>query len=334
VVGEYFCTLRTRRKFDDYPDESQCIEFLIGVCAFTRLETLDLMQEVEMKKVLISIFLGALLLGVAAAQDSATPGSVPPTSPPQTSTPSQPQAQPAPEQQPTTQPSPDARPQPRSPQSPTSSQTGAPTRVAPGSVIPVTLAKTIDAKKAKTGDEVVAKVTEDLKTNSGEVLIPKDTKVIGHVTEAQPRTKEQKESQVGIAFDRAVPKNGSEMPMPMSIQAIIGPQNDQNNAAGGSSDSPSGGAYPTSGGGGRPGVSGSAPGRSQPASAGGDTPGNSQAGSNTRPPITGATQGVVGIADLKLTTAAANPSDGSVVSSGKNNVKLESGTMMLLRVNQ
>ena len=288
-----------------------------------------------MKRVLISIFLGAVMMGVAAGQDSATPGSVPQTSQPQTSAPSQPQAQPAPapEQQPTTQASPEARPQPRSPQSPTSSQTGAPTRVAPGSVIPVTLAKTVDAKKAKTGDEVVAKVTQDLKTNSGEVLIPKDTKVIGHVTEAQPRTKEQKESQVAIAFDRAVPKNGSEMQMPMSIQAIIGSQNDQNNAAGGSGEPASAGSNPNPGGA-RPGMSGSAPGRSQPTSGGGSVPDTSQTANHTRPQITGETQGVIGIADLKLTSAAPNASEGSVVSSEKNNVKLESGTMMLLRVNQ
>ena len=288
-----------------------------------------------MKKVLISIFLGALMMGVAAGQDRATPGSAPPTSQPQTSAPSQPQAQPAPEQQPTTPASPEAWPQARSPQAQTPTNAGAPTRVAPGSVIPVTLAKSIDAKKAKTGDEVVAKVTQDLKTGSGEVLIAKDTKVIGHVTEAQPRTKEQKESQVGIAFDRAVPKNGSEMQMPMSIQAIIGPQNDQNNnAGGGNSDSSSAGAYSTSGSGGRPGMSGSAPSRSQPASAGGSTSGDSQTTNNTRPQITGETQGVIGIADLKLTSAAPNASEGSVVSSEKNNVKLESGTMMLLRVNQ
>ena len=49
-------------------------------------------------------------------------------------------------------------------------------RIAPGSVIPVELTKTIDAKKAKSGDPVEAKVTQDLKTNSGDVLVPKDTK--------------------------------------------------------------------------------------------------------------------------------------------------------------
>src|SRR5579863_6776661 len=94
-------------------------------------------------------------------------------------------------------------------------------RIAPGSVIPVQLTKSIDAKKMKTGDEVDAKVTEDLKAGNGDVVVPKDTKVVGHVTEAQARSKEQKESQVGIAFDHAVMKDGGDMTMPMSVQAII-----------------------------------------------------------------------------------------------------------------
>ena len=93
-----------------------------------------------------------------------------------------------------------------------------PLKIAPGSVIPVQLTKTVDAKKAKTGDQVVAVVTQDMKNQGGEVLVPKDTKVIGHVTEAQAHSKEQKESQLAIAFDRAVLKTG-QVQMPMSIQA-------------------------------------------------------------------------------------------------------------------
>ena len=83
-------------------------------------------------------------------------------------------------------------------------------RIAPGSVIPVELTKTVDAKKAKTGDEVIAKVTQDMKTGTGEVIVAKDTKMIGHVTEAQAHTKEQKQSELGIAFDKAVTKGRDE----------------------------------------------------------------------------------------------------------------------------
>jgi hypothetical protein len=300
------------------------------------------MKEVSMKYFLTGIFAASFIVLSAAAQDNATPGSQPPTSPTQSTTPASPQAgQQMPEKQmPSSRTSPGTSQSP-STQSPSSTpgsgatQAGSPTRIAPGSVIPVELAKTIDAKKAKTGDEVVAKVTQDLKTNSGQIIIAKDTKVMGHVTEAQARNKEQKESQLGISFDKAVPRIGSEIAMPMSIQAIIGPQqNDQNNAGGGNTGStPSTSAgSPATGAGARPGMSGSSP-ANQSASADGGAPSEAQSRNAARPPITGTTKGVIGISNLTLADGSANASQGSVLTSDKNNVKLESGTMMLLRVN-
>jgi hypothetical protein len=228
-------------------------------------------------------------------------------------------------------------------------QPGSPLRIVPGSVIPVELTKSIDAKKVKVGDEVMAQVAQDMKAN-GEVIVPKGTKIVGHVTEAQPRSKEQKESEIGIAFDHAVMKNGSDLPIPLSIQAIIAPPS----ANGGGYDQPGG-----SGGGGSPGYSGGTGGGMGGGRMGGGTPtppsnmpssarapadapngsgthdgSGAPSGSGGRPAITGDTQGVVGISNLKLIMVASNPSQGSLVSSEKNNVKLESGTFMLLRVNQ
>ena len=295
-----------------------------------------------MKKVLIGIFSAALMVGGAAAQDAAAPAGTPPPEP-QTSNPAQPQTsspantqapQQLPDSQaPATQPAPQSAPQQpaaqtQSPQAnAASAQPGAIKRVAPGSVIPVQLTKSIDAKKAKTGDEVVAKVTQDLKSNSGEVVFAKDTKVVGHVTEAQARSKEQKESQVGIMFDKAVTKTG-DMQLPMSIQAVIAPQNPNSTDQGGTEA-----ATATTGNGARPsGMSGSS--QAQPSAA--PTGSTSTGAENTAPPrpqITGNTQGVVGFSNLNL-AAAPNASQGSVLSSDKNNVKLDSGTFMLLRVNQ
>src|SRR5690349_3599678 len=118
---------------------------------------------------------------------------------------------------------PQADPRSNPPQAPTGDTTASTSantapRFAPGTVIPVELTKSIDAKKAKTGDGVEAKVTQDLKSGNGQVIVPKDTKVVGHLTEVQARNKEQKESQLGIAFDRAVIKGGSDVSLPMSIQ--------------------------------------------------------------------------------------------------------------------
>lgn len=214
------------------------------------------------------------------------------------------------------------------------------TRVAPGSIIPVRLTKTIDAKKVKSGDPVVASLTQDLKSNDGRLIFAKDTKLTGHVTEARPRSKEHPESEVGIAFDHAVMKTGGEMQIPLSIQAIIAfPSSNPSNA-----DSGGSGQAPNMSGGG---ASAGTPGR--PSGMGGNSTAppstanmptsegpsaDAQTASGRHAPITANTQGVVGISNLRLVTAAPDATQGSLVSSEKNNVKLESGTMMLLRVNQ
>lgn len=214
------------------------------------------------------------------------------------------------------------------------SQAQAP-RIAPGSVIPVQLTKTVDAKKAKTGDEVVAKVTQDLKTESGEVLVPKDTKVIGHVTEAQARTKGEKQSELAIAFDHAILKNGEDVRLPMTIQAVIGPQNNATSAPGGNDV----GAGATSGGGmpspsasaGRGGMGGSqAPQAPSGSESMPNNSGNTPSGRSAYPPINAQTQGVIGVPNVTLSSAQ---NGAPVISSEKGNVKLESGTMLLLKVN-
>ena len=224
-------------------------------------------------RTLATVCLAALVWCAAGlAQDSSAPTANPPTSPAQQS-PSQPAAQQAPAQTST----------PQNPAEPTAQQNPAQPpgqqalKIAPGSVIPVQLTKTVDAKKAKSGDEVQAKVTQDLKAGNGELIVPKDTKVLGHVTDAQPRTKEQKESQVGIAFDHAVMKDGRDVSLPLSIQAIIAPEalNAGNNA--GAEGADQAGQTPSTGGQGGYGrgtSAGSQPASAAPASSPSEAPGS------------------------------------------------------------
>ncbi|MGC1370634.1 MAG: hypothetical protein WA824_00725 [Candidatus Sulfotelmatobacter sp.] len=212
-------------------------------------------------------------------------------------------------------------------------------RIAPGSVIPVQLTKTIDAKKLKAGDEVSAQVTEDLKAGNGEIIVPKNTKIIGKVTEAQARNKQEKESQIGIAFDQAVMKDGANMALPLSIQAVISPSYLNPNSNGASDQaapqsSPQ--SLPTPGGGMTPG--GRSAGMQQPqtpnpGAAGNEEPATATSNANAHPRVTGSTQGVLGIQHLTLSSAS-NTTQGSVLTSDKNNVKLEGGTLLLLRVNK
>src|SRR4051812_7147668 len=276
-----------------------------------------------MRSILAAVFSGTLLFGAALAQQ--TPPSATNPGMPQTQTPRSDEQPNQPMQQG------QSSSQPSANQTPVNNQL----KIAPGSVIPVQLAKTVDAKKAKTGDEVVATVTQDMKTNSGDVLVPKDTKVIGHVTEAQARNKEQKQSELGIAFDHAVLK-GDQMQLPMSIQAVIAPPTNNSGPSAPEAAPPSAGGSAASGttgsaraGGGMAGTSQSA---QQNTPAGGVPESETQ--NNARPPIDGNTKGVIGISDVKLESGSQNSQQGSVLTSEKNNVKIEKGTMLLLRVNQ
>lgn len=222
------------------------------------------------------------------------------------------------------------------PGQPASGQAAGGKKIAPGSVIPVQLTKTVDAKKAKVGDKVEAKVTQDMKAQNGEVVVAKDTKVVGKVTEAQPRDKQQKESQLAIAFDQVVTKNSGDISVPMSIQAIIGPSTTQSNnsnaAASGTPESSPSAPGASGNTGARAGMGGGAA-SPPPAPTPEQTPTNGQTQASSQPQITGNTQGVIGISGLQLSSAQGS-AQGSMMTSDKNNVKLESGTMMLLRVNQ
>ena len=212
-------------------------------------------------------------------------------------------------------------------------------RLAPGSIIPGVLTHTVDAKKAKSGDPVQAKVAEDLKTNDGQVLVPKDTVIVGHVTAAQPHSKGTT-SELGVVFDHAVLKGGNSAALPIAVQAIIGNnQNDINNQNSTSNSEPDvGGSTPSGtmsaprggmGGSSSGGMGGRAPAGSSTVSEGSPTP-STQGAANSRPPITASTQGVIGISDLKLQSSP----QGAVITSEKSNVKLEGGTFLLLRVIQ
>jgi hypothetical protein len=91
--------------------------------------------------------------------------------------------------------------------------------IASGTTFHSTLSGTLDAKKAKAGDKVEARTTDDVKQD-GRVVLPKGTRLEGHVTQAAARSKDDSQSTLGIAFDRAVLRNGDEMPLHVGIQAL------------------------------------------------------------------------------------------------------------------
>ena len=99
---------------------------------------------------------------------------------------------------------------------------GASGALSSGTTLQAEPTKSLDAKKAKSGDEVTAKLTQDVKAD-GKVVMHKGSKLVGHVTEAQAKSKENADSKLGIVFDKAVLKGGEEVAFSGVIQARAPP---------------------------------------------------------------------------------------------------------------
>src|SRR5258708_8987306 len=95
--------------------------------------------------------------------------------------------------------------------------------LATGTAFNAELSSPIDSKKCKPGDAVNARTTEAVKAE-GKTVIPKGAKLVGHVTQASARAKGESESALGIVVDKAILKNGQEIPLSLGIQAIAAAQ--------------------------------------------------------------------------------------------------------------
>jgi hypothetical protein len=100
---------------------------------------------------------------------------------------------------------------------------GAQTAGAPGlddgSLLYAELSKTVDAKKAKAGDPVSAVLIADVLSH-GKIVARRDSKLVGHVTEAQPHSKDTPESRLGIVFDKVILKGGQEIPFVSVLMSL------------------------------------------------------------------------------------------------------------------
>ncbi len=226
--------------------------------------------------------------------------------------------------------------------------------IADGTAINAALSAPVDSKKAKTGDEVTARTTEAVKAQ-GKTVVPKGAKLVGHVTRASARSRGDAESALGIAFDKAILKNGQEVALNGSIQALASAET----AASAASDldaidvgAASGGRASGGGRGALGGVASTAGGAvgtvtntagSATSAAGGavdatartttgvaGSAGGAVGGLNSAGQFASNSRGVFGLNGLNLNAAAANSTEGSLITSGGKNVRLDSGTRMLV----
>ncbi len=167
---------------------------------------------------------------------------------------------------------------------------------------PVTgeLEKKIDTKNAKPGDPVIVKTTERATTADGTV-IPKGSRIVGHVTEVEAHSKTTPNARLTIQFDQAEIKGGQTLPIRTVLVSVapppttVQPTDTLNSPGMGSTPMPSPSA---------PGAPGGAAGSPAGAARG--------SGAQTIPPTGGGTPTMSAGAGLQATNA--QPKSGTVVS--------------------
>lgn len=197
-----------------------------------------------------------------------------------------------------------------------------------GQAVMVELMKTLDAKKLKAGDPVSARLTQGMRASDG-TFVAAGSVVKGHVTAATAKANGAPQSSIAIAFDNVALKNGQQLPLQATIQAVGAPPILAPEQYGGVGSQPvmTPPGTPNS-----PGtLSGTGPmGGSAPVT-GLPQPGNppqTNGNPGTAPSPGGLTTestGVVGLRNIELQS-------GSTLTSTGKDLKLDSGTEIVLRV--
>lgn len=218
----------------------------------------------------------------------------------------------------------------------------------------------LNAKKLKPGDTVRAEVTQDVLSH-GKIIIPVESKLVGHVTEVKIRRTDDPESRLGIVFDKVLLRHHREMDFRGILQALSPPaprrskvdepdqmlppsvmvpgQSSGNGPMGGASSrgsSGSGGPTKTMSvatmPAGAPLYVDGTPGSNAGNSAGANNAKPLSATSESKPMSVGMPFGVFGLKGLSLSAGASAGTPGPVILSRAGDVKLENGTQVLLRV--
>jgi hypothetical protein len=230
------------------------------------------------------------------------------------------------------------------------------TSSAAGSEIPARgaqLSRSVSARRSDVGDRVEAKAMDDV-TSGGQVVIPKGSTLIGRVTEAEARGEGSARSSLGILFEKAVTKDGQEIPLNVAIQAVAASRSAlaaQTREAQTASSADLGGSASAAGrgssGGGLLGGVGATAGGAVGATTGAvggvaksavgatsDVAGSAAGalgGRSASGDLSGGVSGVIGLEGLQLQSQATGTAQGSLITSASRDVRLARGTRLLLR---
>jgi hypothetical protein len=202
------------------------------------------------------------------------------------------------------------------------------TKLKDGATLHVSLVKPVGAGKNKAGDEVIARTEWDVSSEDGVVVLPVGSMIVGHITEVSLHSREHQASALRIVFDHALLMDGTSVSMAFAIQAISRAQaNDASEVEDALASRGEKRALAMRA-------------MARPASMGGimlrDALALMNAAGNPAEatvPLTPNSHGVLGLPNLYLSAEGSGASKVTVVSSKNTNVRLNSGTEMILRLN-
>lgn len=228
--------------------------------------------------------------------------------------------------------------------------------LAQGTTLLAEFSHSLNVKKLKPGDKIKATLDQDL-IIGGKVLAKPESKLLGHVTEVKTKDGENGESRLGVVFDKILLKHHQELDFQAVVQALAPPAprrsrvdepdqmmpppmvtgasvNTNGGTRGANTSSNSSRMTNTAG---ILATTSTGAGQVAVGSTPGSNPGNMStvhvAMTNNQPMSGGAgMHGVFGLKNLALTTSSDSTTPGPVIVSTKSNVKLETGTQIVLLV--
>ena len=193
------------------------------------------------------------------------------------------------------------------------------------------LTSSLESRSATAGQEFTLKTISDVMVD-GQLIIPKGSRVLGFVTEAVTKGKDQSQSELWLVIEKAVRSDGSEVPLQAIIAALAAPENNS------LSEDPTYGMMHSN----QPTQRINA---ASAASSGSGLPAASKASSTAAVATANLkgtmdkssvldenSQGAIGYDDFSIAWHLITPPPITVISSKGKNVKLKSGTQMLLRM--
>jgi len=94
-----------------------------------------------------------------------------------------------------------------------------PAALSAGTKVEAKLQSQLDARRAHVGDPVTAVTTAAVKDH-GKLVLPKGSRLSGHVTSVVAADSPQSSSEVGILFDQATAADGKAMPVHLDVASV------------------------------------------------------------------------------------------------------------------